>query len=93
MAYIKKTTFNIDGITIHSSFSILVNCKNLPSLNLEQLNNLVKKYDQLQLIIWNFIHRENNIKVYWFSIKINQMYSHQILGNIDVIKCREFYQV
>jgi len=45
MAYIKKTTFNIDGITIHSSLSILINYKDLPSLNLEQLNNLVKKYD------------------------------------------------
>jgi hypothetical protein len=55
MAYIKKTTFNIDGITIHSSLSILVNCKNLPSLNLEQLNNLIKKYDQLQLIVLNEI--------------------------------------
>jgi len=55
MAYIKKTTFNIDGITIHSSLSIIVNCKDLQSLNLEQLDNLVKKYDQLKLIVLNEI--------------------------------------
>jgi len=51
MAYIGKTTFNIDRTMIHSSLSIPFNCKDLPSLSLEQLDNLVKKYDQLQLII------------------------------------------
>jgi hypothetical protein len=33
MAYTGKTTFNIDGITIHSSLSIPFNCKDLPSLS------------------------------------------------------------
>jgi hypothetical protein len=33
MAYIGKTTFNIDGTTIHSSISIPLNYKNLPSLS------------------------------------------------------------
>jgi uncharacterized protein with PQ loop repeat len=55
MAYIRKATFNINRITIHSSLSILVNCKDLPSLSLEQLDNLVKKYDQLPLIVLNEI--------------------------------------
>jgi hypothetical protein len=35
MAYIGKTTFNIGGIIVHSSFSIPLNCKDLPSLSLE----------------------------------------------------------
>jgi len=35
MAYIEKTTFNIDGTTIRSSFSIPLNCIYLPSLSLE----------------------------------------------------------
>jgi len=43
--------FNIDGTTIHSNLFTPFNCKNLPSLSSEWLNNLVKKYDQLQLII------------------------------------------
>jgi hypothetical protein len=47
MAYIGKVAFNIDGSTIHSILSIPRNCKDLPSLSLEQLDNLVKKYDQL----------------------------------------------
>jgi hypothetical protein len=38
MAYIIKTTFNIDGTTIHSSLSIPFNCKDLPSLSSKQLN-------------------------------------------------------
>jgi hypothetical protein len=33
MAYIRKTTFNIDGTTIHSNISIHFNCKKLSSLN------------------------------------------------------------
>jgi hypothetical protein len=63
MAYIRKAAFNIDGITIHSSLSIPINCKDLPSLNFEKLNNLVKKYDQFQSIVLNknFINREKNI--------------------------------
>jgi hypothetical protein len=35
MAYIGKTTFNIDGITIHLNLYIPLNCKNLPSLSSE----------------------------------------------------------
>jgi len=33
MAYTRKSTFNIDGITIHSNLSIPLNCKYLPSLS------------------------------------------------------------
>jgi hypothetical protein len=33
MAYTRKTIFNIDGIIIHSSLSIPLNCKDLPSLS------------------------------------------------------------
>jgi hypothetical protein len=42
--------FNIDGTTIHSNIFIPFNCKDLPSLSLKWLDNLVEKYDQLQLI-------------------------------------------
>jgi hypothetical protein len=36
---------------IHSSLFIPLNCKKLPSLSSKQLDNLVNKYDQLQLIV------------------------------------------
>jgi hypothetical protein len=39
MAYTRKATFNIDGITIHSNLSIPINCKDLEPLSLEPLNN------------------------------------------------------
>jgi hypothetical protein len=55
MAYTRKATFNIDGTTIHLSLSIPLNCKDSLSLSLEQLDNLIKKYDQLQLIVLNEI--------------------------------------
>jgi len=51
MAYTRKTKFDIDGIIIHSSLSIPLNCKDLPSLSSKQLDNLINKYDQLQSIV------------------------------------------
>ena len=51
MAYTRKATYNIDGATIHSSLSLPLNCKYLPSLSSERLDTLVKKYDQLQLLV------------------------------------------
>lgn len=51
MEYIEKTIYNIDGATIHSSLSLLLNCKNLSSLSSERLDTLVKKYDQLRLLV------------------------------------------
>jgi hypothetical protein len=35
VAYIGKTSFNVDGTTVHSNISIPLNCKDLPSLNAE----------------------------------------------------------
>ncbi len=42
-------------------FFISLNCKDLPSLSLEWLDNLVKKYDQLKLIILDEISLIGNI--------------------------------
>jgi hypothetical protein len=95
MAYTRKATFHIDGITIHSNLSILVNCKYLPSLSLKQLDNWVKKYDQFQLIVLN----EISLIGKWISKFINpQLRSIKCIhtnffGNLDVINPREFYQV
>jgi hypothetical protein len=47
MAYIGKTTFNIDVTTICSSHFIQLNCKDLPSLSSKRLDNVIKRYDNL----------------------------------------------
>jgi hypothetical protein len=47
MAYIEKITFNIDGTTIHSSHSILLNYKKMPFKSLKCIYSLIKKNDQL----------------------------------------------
>jgi hypothetical protein len=53
MASIKKTTFNIDGLTIHSTLNILVQQSlfNLPNLSLDSLNSFACQYEQLQLVV------------------------------------------
>jgi hypothetical protein len=43
LAYTRKSSFNIDGTTIHLSLFIPFNCKDLPSLSLERLDHLIKK--------------------------------------------------
>jgi hypothetical protein len=51
MAYTGKTTYNVDGATIHSSLSLSLDCKNLQSLSYERLDTLIKKYDHQQLLV------------------------------------------
>ncbi len=87
MAYTRKTTFNIDETTIHSSVSIPFNCKYLPSLSSEWLDNLVKKYDENSLI--------GKIKIKIVDLQLKSIkHIHTIFfGNLDVINTRDFYQI
>ncbi len=50
MAYLGKTTFNIDGITVHFGFSLPQNCKHLHFLSLERLDFFNQKF----MINYNF---------------------------------------
>lgn len=50
LMYIEKKTLNIDRIIIHLTLSIPLNLK-IPSFSSKRLHSLVKKYDQLQLIL------------------------------------------
>jgi len=95
VAYIRKATFNIDGITILSSLSIPVDCKDLPSLKLEQLDNLIKKYDQLQLIVLNEISLIGKTILKFIDPQLRSIkcIHTKVFGNLDVINPREFYQV
>jgi hypothetical protein len=68
-----------------------LNCKYLPSLSSKWLNNLVKKYDQLQLIVWNEISLiGQNIDLWLKSIKCIHT---NFFENLDVIITRNFYQI
>ncbi len=87
--------FNIDGTTIHSNLFTPFNCKDLPSLSSKWLNNLVKKYDQLQLIILDEIlligkRILKSIDLWLRSIK--RIHTN-FFGNLDVIIIAYFYQV
>lgn len=47
----EKTFFFIDGFTIHSSFHNHLNNNYIAFVSSEQLDYLVKEYDQLQLMM------------------------------------------
>jgi len=95
MAYIRKTTFNIDGTIIHSIFSIPLNFKDIPSLSLEWLDNLVKKYDQLQSIVLDEISLVGKIILKFTDFRLRSIkHIHtKFFGNFDVIIVGDFYQV
>jgi hypothetical protein len=95
MAYTSKTSFNIDGNTIHSSFCIPLNCKDLPSLSLERLNSLIKKYDQLQLMVLDEISLigKRILKFTDLLLRSIKRVHINVFGNLDVIIIGDFYQV
>jgi hypothetical protein len=57
MAPIGKITFNIDGLTIHSTLNIIVqqSLSNLPNLSSNSLNTFTCQYEHLQLVVINEI--------------------------------------
>jgi len=69
--------------------------KDLPSLSLEQLDNLIKKYDQLQLIVLNEISLigKRILKFIDPQLRSIKCIHTKFFGNLDVINPREFYQV
>jgi hypothetical protein len=69
MAYNGKTTFNIDGITIHSSLFIPLNCKYLPSLSSKRLNNLTN----LQFIILDEISIIGKIILKFIDLRLRSI--------------------
>jgi len=67
LAYIRKTSFNINGIVIHYEFAIPLNnfFNELNSLNDEKCGTLIKTYDQFQLIMTNEISLVGrNVNIY-----------------------------
>jgi hypothetical protein len=93
MTYIGKTRFNIDGTIIHSSLFIPFNCKDLPSLNSKWLDDLVKKYDQLQLIVLDEISLigKKILKFIDFQLRLIKCIHTKLFGNLDVIITRDFF--
>jgi hypothetical protein len=73
LTYTRKTTFNIDGTTIHSTLAILIN-KNFnefKALNDERCDILIKTYTQLQLLIIYEISLVGNIMLTFMGCKLH----------------------
>ena len=95
MAYTGKAAYNIDGATIHSSLSLPLNCKNLPSLSSERLDTLVKKYDQLQLLVLDEISLIGKRILKFTDLRLRSIkrLHTSFFGNLDVIITGDFFQV
>lgn len=93
MAYTGKVAYNIDGATIYSSLSLPLNCKNLPSLISERLDTLVKKYDQLQLLVLDEISLIGKRILKFTDLRLRSIkrLHTKFFGNLDVIITGDFF--
>ena len=95
MAYTRKAAYNIDGATIHSSLSLPLNCKNLPSLSSKRLDTLVKKYDQLQLLVLDEISLIGKRILKFTDLRLRSIkrLHTKFFGILDIIITGDFFQV
>jgi len=95
MTYTRKETFNIDGTTIHSSLFIPLNCKDLPSFSSKWLDSLIKKYDQLQLMVLDEISLigKRILKFTDLQLRSTKRVHTKFFENLDVINIGDFDQV
>ncbi len=92
MAYISKTTFNIDGTIIHLALSIPLNCKHLPSLTSK---HSIKTYSDLNLLTLDEISLIGNEMFSFidYRLKAIKRTYHHFFGNLDVIITSDLHQV
>jgi hypothetical protein len=96
LTYTRKTTFNINGTTIHSALAIPLN-KNLIELNAlsnERQYTFIKTYDQLCLLIIYEIFLAGNKMLFFIDRKlcIIKQVHNEFMGGLNVIMTSDFYQ-
>ncbi len=96
MASTCKIAFNIDDLTIHSTFNIFVQQSSfsLPNLSSNSLNRFTCRYEQLQLVVIDEIslvvaRMFNVINNRLRSIKQNQ---NKFFGGVDVIMTSDLFE-
>ncbi len=95
MASIGEITFNIDGLTIHSTLNIIVqSLSNLPNLPSNLLNRITCQYEQLQIVV---IDEISFFGARMFNVINNRLRSikhiqNKLFGGVDFIVIGDFYQ-
>jgi hypothetical protein len=96
LTYIRKTTFNTNGTTIHSAFAIPLN-KNLTKLNAlsdERRDTFIKTYDQLCLLVIDEVSLVGNRMLSFINhiLCIIKQVHNEFVGGLNVIMTGDFYQ-
>jgi hypothetical protein len=96
MASIGKATFNIDGLTIHSTLNIFVQQSlfNLPNLSINTLYKFTCWYEHLQLVV---INKMSFIGARMLNVTNNRLRSikhiqKKFAGGFDLIMTSDFFQ-
>jgi len=94
MAYIGKTTFNINGIIIHSRLNLPLHCKHLQSLSIERFDSLSKTYDELQLLLLYEVFLIGSRIISFIDLRLRSIkHTHNhFFGNMNVIITSDLYQ-
>jgi hypothetical protein len=96
LAYTRKTTFNINGTTIHSILANPLN-KNPTKLNAlsdERQYTFIKTYDQLCLLVINEESLVGNRMISFINNKVHiiKQVHNEFMGGLNVIMIGDFYQ-
>jgi hypothetical protein len=96
LTYTGRSTFNINGTTIHLALAILLykNFNELKALSDEKCNGLIKKYDQLNLLIIDGISLVGNIMLSFIDrrLQIIKQVHNQFMCGLNAIMTFDFYQ-
>ena len=96
MAFTSKTTFYIDGCTIHSALRILINqsLSNMREWSFELLKKLTDDYEQIKLIVINRISLVGAKMFGAIDQKLRSIEHVQkkYFGRVYIIVCGDFYQ-
>jgi len=95
LAYIGKTTFNINSTTIHPKLAIPLN-KNLIKFNAlgDERWTFIKTYEKLCLLIIDEVFFVNNIMLYFIDHRLHiiKQVHNEFMGELNVIMTSDFYQ-
>jgi hypothetical protein len=96
LTYTRKTTFNINGTTIHSRLATALNknYNDIKALSDEKRDILIKIFNQLQLVVIDEVFLVDNRMLSFIDhiLHVIKQVHKELMGGLDVIMIGDFYQ-
>jgi hypothetical protein len=96
LTYTRKVAFNINGRTIHSRLATPLNknYNDIKTLSDEKCDILIKKFNQLQLVVIDEVFLVDNRMLSFIDhiLHVIKQVHKELMGGLDVIMTGDFYQ-